>query len=221
MILKAKASARIFASLLFLSTCSPGSAAPSGRSYFFANRGACTASRLFNPDECAAAFANAAAELRDRAPHFPSNADCRSRFRLCDVTRSKETNEETTSYSPTGEISYTPIALGVEIVVSINGVEAAPTLAVDFPRRVFPFFPISQPYQNQYKETQKIRNEQRNEDILAPDHFEPLSRRLPLAGATTFTPSAVGTIEIATSKPSKSETADERRRRLKQAPLID
>lgn len=219
--LRAKASARIFASLLALAICSPGSAAPSGRSYFFANRNACAASALFNSDECAAAFANAAAELRDRAPHFRSNADCRARFRLCDIAHSRGTNDEATSYAPTEEISYTPVALGVEIVVSINGVDAAPTLAVDLPRRVFPFFPISQPYQNQHNEAEMIRSEQRNRDILAPDHFEPLSRRLPLKGASTFTPSAVGTIEVATSKPGKSETTDERRHRLKQAPLID
>jgi hypothetical protein len=210
----------LLAGAILIACCQSGAAAATlGRSYFFANRDACATSGIVSPRECAAAFANAQAQLRDRAPRFGSASECRLRFRLCDVARPETPVEDTMSYAPTEEAFFTPAALGVEIVVSAKGVEAAPTLAIETPTRIFPYYPVSRPYSPERRE-EAARPDPQNAAILPPDHFEPFAKRTPFAGATTFTASALGAIAGATHAPQKLETAEERRQRLKSAPFV-
>jgi hypothetical protein len=209
-------------------------AATLGKTYFYATRDACVAAGAFSGRECAAAFANARAQLHDRAPRFAGSGECRLHFRICEPVRveipadeaGSEGASDPMSYAPMEETAFAPSALGVEIVASRNGVVAAPTLAIETPERLFPYFPVTRPYEPT-QEGQSIaarsdganRREQQNAAILAPDHFEPFSRRRPVAGATTFTASALGAIE-ATARPG-GETPDERRMRLRNAPFVE
>ncbi len=126
------------------------------------------------------------------------------------------------SYAPVEEPSYAPSALGVEIVASPNGVEAAPTLAVETRERLFPYYPVSKVYEPEQEGRSEAargdgERERQNAAILSPDHFEPFSKRKPVAGATTFTASALGAIEASSSR----ETRDERRMRLRNAPFVE
>jgi hypothetical protein len=205
---------------MFIACFQSGAAAATlGRSYFFATRDACATSGIFSPRECAAAFTNARAQLRDRAPRFGSGGECRLQFRLCDVARPETPVEDAMSYAPAEEAFFTPTALGVEMVVSAKGVEAAPTLAIETPTRIFPYCPVSRPYSPERRE-ETAPPEPQNAAILPPDHFEPFSKRTPIVGATTFIASALGAIEGATQSPEKLETAEERRQRLKSAPFV-
>ncbi len=206
------------------------SAATLGKTYFFASRNACAASGAFSARECAAAFANAHAQLQDRAPRFSSSAECRLHFRMCELIRTEAPSEDAMSYAPAEELAYAPSALGVEIFASQNGVEAAPTLAVETRERLFPYYPVSKPYEPEQEGASMQaresvgekpgRREQQNAAILSPDHFEPFSRRKPVAGATTFTASALGAIENATSG-SGDESREARRMRLRNAPFVE
>jgi hypothetical protein len=198
----------------------PAAATTLGRSYFFVNRDACAASGVFGRRACAAAFDNARAQLRDRAPRFSSGAECRLHFRLCDLTQPEAPVEKIMSYAPSEEVSYTPIALGVELVVSAKGIEAAPTLAVEAAVRLFPFYPVSRPYQPDRQEGEEALAESQSAAILPSDHFEPFYRRMPPVGPTSFTEFALGAIETATREPVRPETIEERRRRLRSAPLV-
>ncbi|WP_363347094.1 hypothetical protein [Methylocystis echinoides] len=56
--------------------------------------------------------------------------------------------------------------------------------------------------------------------ILSPDRFVPFSKRQPFTGEVTFAAAALGDIDGATIEPA-SETREERRRRLKNAPFIE
>lgn len=205
-------------------------AATLGKTYFFATRNACAASGAFSPRECAAAFANAHAQLQDRAPRFASSAECRLHFRICEPVRTESSSGDAMSYAPAEDLAYAPSALGVEIAASPNGVEAAPTLAVETRERLFRYYPVSKPYEpEQEGASEQVRDElgergnrreQQNAAILAPDHFEPFSRRRPVAGATTFTASALGAIQEAAGGPG-DETREARRMRLRNAPFVE
>jgi hypothetical protein len=205
-------------------------AATPGKTYFFATRDACAASGAFSPRECAAAFANARAQLQDRAPRFAGSGECRLHYRICEPIRVETPSEDAMSYAPAEEVSFAPSALGVEIVASSNGVEAAPTLAVETRERLFPYYPVSKPYEAQQEGAsvqardesgeKRSRREQQNAAILSPDHFEPFSRRNPIAGATTFTASALGAIQSAAGDP-RDESREARRMRLRNAPFVE
>jgi len=204
-------------------------AATVGRTYFFATRGACVASGAFSGRECAAAFANAHAQLEDRAPRFASSADCRLHFRICEPLRlsSPSDSQDPMSFAPAEELSYAPSALGVEIVASPDGVVEAPSLAVETRERLFPYYSVSRAYEpGQEGASVHARGEaggkreQQNAAILSPDYFEPFSKRKPFVGATTFTASALGAIQGAAGDPG-NESREERRMRLRNAPFVD
>lgn len=208
--------------IFFVSFAIPGgianaAASTAGKTYFFATREACVASGAFTARECIAAFANARQQLRDRAPRFETGSDCRLRFRLCDVSREESQEDDALAYAPSEAVAYTPTALGVEIVATPKGAEAAPTLAVDTPARTFPYFPVSRRYEAQRPESAQAGADPENPAILAADRFEPFSKCKPAKGATTFVASALGAIEGATH----DESAEERRARLKAAPFIE
>ncbi len=191
-------------------------AAALGRTQFFATREACAASEAFTAQECAAAFANARMQLEDLAPKFTSIGACRQRFRLCTETRSEP--EDGGAFGDPSEMSvaFTPVALGVEMVTTPTGAAAVPTLAVDTPAGLFPYFPTSRRYTRRLETTQA----KENAAILAPDHFEPFSKRQPLGGPTTFTTSGLGVIVGSSNDESPSESVEERRARLKAAPFV-
>lgn len=208
--------------LTFPAGASGASAGTLDKTYFFATRDACMSSGVFSNRECVAAFANARAQLRDLAPHFTANSECRLHFRLCEVNRSEPQIEDAMSYAQSEDLAYTPTALGVEIVVSANGVEAAPTLAVETPTRLFPYFPVSRAYEAQKKNPPAQPNvEQENAAILSADHFEPFSKRKPFVGAMTFSTSALGAIERAAGGSETRETREARRFRLRNAPFVE
>ncbi|WP_424363014.1 DUF1190 domain-containing protein [Methylocystis parvus] len=196
-------------------------AAP-GRIYFFATREACVASAAFSARECAAAFINARAQLRDRAPRFSSAGECRIKFRMCEAAREEPQSGEAMAYAQEEDaVAYTPMALGVEMVASARGAEAAPTLAVDTRARLFPYFPVSRPYEPHRDEPAQIGAVEENPSILAPGRFEPFSKRKAIGSVTTFTASALGAIEGATHEAGPAETPEQRRARLKAAPFIE
>ncbi|MBI1980971.1 MAG: DUF1190 domain-containing protein [Methylocystis sp.] len=195
------------------------SVATSGKTYFFATQEACTASRTFTARECAAAFINAKAQLEDRAPRFESSGDCRLRFRLCEVRWIEPQQDEALAYAETDAVAFMPMALGVELIKTARGVEAAPTLAVDTPTKLFPYFPVSLTYEARM--SLQPRTEPENSAILSADRFEPFSERQPFTGATTFIPAALGAIEGATNGSASYETREERRARLKNAPFVE
>lgn len=190
-------------------------AATSGKTYFFATREACTASHAFTARECAAAFINAKAQLEDRAPRFESSGDCRLRFRLCEVRWMEPQQDQALAYAETDAVAFMPMALGVELIRTERGVEAAPTLAVDTPTKLFPYFPVSLTYEA------RMSLQLENSAILSADRFEPFSQRQPFTGATTFIPAALGAIEGAPSGSASYETREERRARLKNAPFVE
>lgn len=199
----------------------PAGAATLGKTYFFATRDACVGSGAFSARECAAAFANARAQLRDLSPRFAGSGECRLHFRICELSRDETPVEDAISYAPDERPAYVPAALGVEMIAAANGVQAAPTLAIETPTRLFPYYPVSKSYRAEPKaESVQARNEAQNAAILSPDHFEPFSRRKPVAGATTFTASALGAIEGAVSD-FRGETREERQMRLRNAPFIE
>jgi hypothetical protein len=208
------------ASLSFL-TARGASAASPGKIYFFASRIACAASGAFTERECAAAFANAREQLRDRAPRFSSAGDCRLRFRMCETSRSESGQGDAMAYAASESVAFTPLALGVEMTASAKGVLAAPTLAVDTPTRLFPYFPVSRPYEARDREPARSAQTETNAAILSADRFEPFSKRKPVAGASSFTVTVLGAIEGATQRDAASETSEERRARLKSAPFVD
>lgn len=198
-------------------------AATLGKTYFFATRDACAASGIFSPHECAMAFSNARAQVRDRAPRFAGGAECRLHFHICQIGRTEDAGGAggALSYAEAEEPVYVPTALGVEMVASANGVEAAPTLAVETPTRLFPYYPVSRVYEPEPQgQSVQAKGEQQNAAILAPDHFEPFSKRKPFAGATTFTASALGAIEGATGN-LNGESREDRRMRLRNAPFVE
>jgi hypothetical protein len=218
------ASIRLLTAFALLAFAGEGAAAPaivSGKTYFFATREACVSSGAFGARECAAAFANARLQLRDRAPRFASAAECRLKFRMCEVAvdETQAGDAEAISYAPdVASVAYTPMALGVEMVAAARGAEAAPTLAVDTRARLFPYYPVSRPYEPRREEA--IGGVVENPSILSADRFEPFSKRKLIGSVSTFTASALGAIEGAANDSDSPETPDQRRARLKAAPFI-
>lgn len=196
-------------------------AAGPGKIYFFATREACAASGAFTLRECAAAFQNARLQLRDRAPRFASASECQLKFRLCEAIRAEAREGDAMAYAPDDAAPvYTPMALGVEMIGSAKGAEAAPTLAIDMRARIFPYFPVARPYEARRDEPARLGEAQENPAILSADRFEPFPKRK-LGSVTTFTASALGAIEGATRDSDAMETPEQRRARLKAAPFVE
>lgn len=192
-------------------------AATTGKAYFFASREACIASQVFAEHECAAAFANAREQLFDLAPRFSSGGECRLRFQLCEIRGGGPQEEEAMSYAEAEEpIIYTPVALGVEMAATANGVEASPTLAVDTPAKLFPRFPVSEIYERQ----EAREDADRYGAILPADRFQPFPKRKPIDVNQVFRPFALGAVDE-TRRPASQETPAARRERLKNAPFVE
>lgn len=190
-------------------------AATLGKTYYFATREACLASGAFSARECAMAFANARAQLRDHAPRFPASGECQLHFRICQAAGPGASDED----APPDGAEYVPSALGIEMIASATGVEAAPTLAVEPQTRLFPLYPVSKSYEpEQAGQSVHAKGEQQNAAILPTDHFEPFSRRKPFAGKMTFTASALGSID---APRDGIESPEQRRLRLRMAPFVE
>jgi uncharacterized protein YgiB involved in biofilm formation len=196
-------------------------AATPGKVYFFATREACAASGAFTRQECVAAFNNAAAQLQDRAPRFASRGECRARFQLCEIRR-QPAGGDALAYAEAESMAFTPVALGVEMVATARGAEAAPTLAVETSARLFPKFPVRQVYEAQAPEPQPETNPLEGRTAILPsDHFEPFPRSQPMDVRATFSPFALGALDEAASSSAARESPAERRARLKSAPFIE
>jgi len=206
--------------LSFMALAPAAGAAP-GKTYFFATPEACAVSGAFSPRECAAAFANARLQLRDRAPRFATAAECRLKFRLCEISRAETREDDAMAYAPADAPAFTPLALGVEMIASPRGAEAAPTLAIDTRARLFSYYPVSRPYEARRVETAPFETARETPGILSADRFEPFSKRKPSGSVTTFTASALGAIEGATHDQASAETPEQRRNRLKSAPFVE
>jgi uncharacterized protein YgiB involved in biofilm formation len=207
--------------LAFAGEAAAAPAVVSGKTYFFATREACVSSGAFGARECAAAFANARLQLRDRAPRFASATECRLKFRICEAVfdETQAGDAEPIVYAPDGAgVAYTPSALGVEMVAAARGAEAAPTLAIDSRARLFPYYPVSRPYERRREEA--IGAVAQNPSILSADRFEPFAKRRLIGSVSTFTASTLGAIESAANDSDSPETPDQRRARLKAAPFI-
>ena len=185
------------------------------RPYFFASREACVVSGAFRKRDCAAAFANAEAELRDLAPTFATRADCRLKFHYCEARQIRSEGEDADS------IAYSPLALGVEMTASARGVEAAPVLAVETPPSLFPPHPVSREYLARARESSE-------DDALAYNAILPAHRFAPFpknsaAGALAkfATPAPRAEEEPPVDIASHEETPEERRARLKNAPFVE
>lgn len=203
----------------FLLAPSPAAfAATPGKIYFFATRDACVTSGAFAARDCAAAFANARAQMREKAPRFSAATECRLHFHLCEPVQGDAPVEDVLSYAPAEATAFAPMALGVEMIASAKGVEAAPTLAVETASRIFPYYPVSQSYEEKEGVSLQAKAAQERAAILAPDRFVPFSRRKPFTGEVTFAAAALGAIEGATA--SDAETREQRRLRLKSAPFV-
>lgn len=220
---RARAETTIFVAIV--AAClplSPASAATAGKTYFFATREACVASGAFTRQDCVAAFVNSSAQLRDRAPRFASNGECRERFQLCELRRDLPLDGEASAYAEAESFAYIPLALGVEMVVTARGPEAAPTLAVETSARLFPKCPVSQPYSERETETRPATPEGRTA-ILPADRFEPFPKKAPMDARAAFSPFTLGSLQQ--SEPhgggASEETPAERRARLRRAPFIE
>lgn len=199
------------AALVFAAGFAQAGPAP-GKSYFFATRDACVASGMFARRECDKAFFNARAQLRDRAPGFATGGDCRLKFRLCEMRR--------VDREEGGGVVFSPLALGVEMMVTLRGVEAAPTLAVETPPGLLPRYPVARVYAAREKEAQR-REEPGQTAILPADRFEPFSKRKPFEGAVTFNAYALGASDDDARSYAAQESPQERRERLRSAPFIE
>lgn len=209
--------------LALLSGAGGAVAATPGKTYFFASRQACAVSGAFSREECVAAFLNASAQLQDRAPHFSSSGECRARFQLCEVRREGAAGDAL-AYAETETIAYTPVALGVEMILTARGVESAPTLAVETSAKLFPKIPVARPYAPQESEAPRVeapRQGMKLTAILPADHFEPFPGRQPIDVRAAFRPFALGSLEEASPGSASEETPAQRRARLKSAPFIE
>jgi hypothetical protein len=183
----------------------PAGAVPAGKSFFFATREACAASGFFPRRECDIAFANALTELRARAPTFPSRIDCVLRFSLCERRAA-------------GEGDYAPAMLGVEIVGASSGGVAAPVLAVENPRGMFPGRSIARLY---VAPTPDLREEAAPVEIPRADRFTPF-RAVQAGGWSPFEALAADDPPPAAEMDwaKHGETPEQRRERLRNAPFI-
>ncbi|HEY8127044.1 MAG TPA: DUF1190 domain-containing protein [Methylocystis sp.] len=203
------------ACLLSFFEAEAASAALAGKAFFFASREACVASQAFTRQECASAFANAREQLLDLAPRFSSGGECRLRFQLCEISGAGPLEEEAVAYAEAEEpVAYTPVAIGVEMAATMNGVEAAPTLAIDGPAKLFPRFPVSQIYERR-------EEADRYGAILPADRFQPFPKRKPMDVRQIFRPFALGALDEGGERPVSQETPQERRERLRNAPFVE
>ena len=217
-----RASATLALALQLLAVASGGAmAATPGKIYFYATREACAASGAFTRQECVAAFLNASAQLQDSAPRFASSGACRMRFQLCEIRRQPPQDAEAMSYAETESIAYTPVALGVEMVLTARGVEAAPTLAVETSGKLFPKYPVSRPYEARTPAEPEERTLQGKSTILPADHFEPFPKRETADVRGAFSPFALGALDDNARSAAADETPAERRSRLKSAPFVE
>jgi len=190
--------------------------AAAGKAHFFATRDACIASQVFSEKECVAAFANAREQLFDLAPRFSSGGECRLRFELCEIRGGGPQDEEAMAYAETEEPTiYTPAAIGVEMSETVNGVEAAPTLAVDTTAKLFPRFPVSENYERR----EGREDAGRYGAILPADRFQPFPKRKPIDVNQVFRPFALGSV-AERRRSASQETPEARRERLKNAPFV-
>jgi hypothetical protein len=103
------------------------------------------------------------------------------------------------------------------MAATMNGVEAAPTLAIDGPAKLFPRFPVSQIY-----ERREAREEaDRYGAILPADRFQPFPQRKPMDVRQIFRPFALGALDEGGGRPVSQETPQERRERLRNAPFVE
>jgi uncharacterized protein YgiB involved in biofilm formation len=207
----------LFATMMTIAGNSPrAGAAPLGKLYFFATREACAASGVFRKSECDAAFTNAFDQLRDRAPSFASRADCQIRFRLCEPQRN-----ESATLSTSGERrSYMPLAIGIEIARAGKGAVAAPALAVEAPRGMFAAQPVSRAYVP--GELGRDPNDTVKGAATPADRVEPLSAGGALDPQRSIEASGVTNVEQKKGESSPPrETPQERRIRLRNAPLVE
>lgn len=201
--------------LLALLAADFADAAALGQSHFFATREACRASGAFHKRDCDVAFANAETELRDRAPTFPSRAECRLKFHYCEARRLAGEGEEAET------VGFSPLALGVEMVAAPRGVEAAPVLAVETPPSLFPHYPISRQYVARDKAPASDAALAYNA-ILPADRFAPFPRNSAVSAIAKFVPAApAAEEEVPVNVASHEETPEERRARLKNAPFVE
>jgi uncharacterized protein YgiB involved in biofilm formation len=188
--------------------CFEGQARPIAKSYFFATREACAASGAFRKRDCEAAFANAFVQLREQAPSFSSRIDCQLRFRLCEIRRDDAASERS------AQPIYGPVALGVEIAdTGAGAVAAAPVFAVETPPGMFPARPVSRAYENHEQNA-----------LLAPptDRFEPFSRlRAPNSNELIEASGFSAFIQEKGGGSQSRETQQDRRARLRNAPLVE
>lgn len=215
-----RASLKISPLVALLFCAEAAGAATPGRIYFFATRDACAASGSFTRQECFAAFNNAAAQLQDRAPRFASRGECRAKFQLCEIRR-QPAGGDALAYAEAETAAFTPVALGVEMMATARGAEAAPTLAVETSARLFPKFPVRQVYEAQAVEPQQEAGVEGRTAILPSDRFEPFPRNKPMDVRATFSRFALGALDEAASSSAARESPAERRARLKSAPFIE
>lgn len=207
--------------LQFLGLAGDAAAATPGKIYFFATREACAASGAFTRQECVAAFLNASAELQDRAPRFASSGECRARFQLCEIRRLDPQDGEAMAYAETQAVAYVPLALGVEMILTGRGVEAAPTLAVETSANMFPKFPVSERYAARPSPREETTAMAGQSAILPADRFQPFPKSAPIDVRATFAPFALGALDDAASSEAARESPAERRARLKSAPFVE
>ncbi|PPD46208.1 MAG: hypothetical protein CTY15_02245 [Methylocystis sp.] len=202
-------------------------AATSGKIYFFATREACAASGAFTRAECVAAFINSSALMQDRAPRFSSSSECRQRFQLCELRPAEGERSEAAAYAETDALAYAPVALGVEMILTARGVEAAPTLAVETSAQLFPRLPVSRSYEPEEATPPETKLLAGQTTILRADRFEPFPKKKPMDVQAAFSPFAAGGFEpsplreAATHDADAQESLAERRARLRRAPFIE
>jgi hypothetical protein len=198
-----------FSLTAFLSCCIESNASQAGKSHFFATREACAASGEFRKWECETAFANAAEQLYNQAPSFPSKADCQLQFRLCGRRPSESDSDA----------DYAPLALGIEIANTPEGSIAAPALAVETPAGMLPPRPVSRAFGGRRMDKSEPRNVE-----LAPrtDRFEPFFGGRVIEQRTFIRQSSFMTLAPEkTNNAPTLETLQDRRLRIKNAPFIE
>lgn len=167
-----------------------------GKSFFFATREACNAVRLFNRNECANAFANAASEVRARAPSFAVKTECVLRFALCEVDHVSG--------------HYSPIMLGVEIFDAGSGGLTEPVLGVANPPGLF------QPHTIRSLVTVVSPPSEEDPSRAASLSSSIMQPPLPSDHFVTF-----GDAQDSSETKHPVETPAQRKARLQQAPFIE
>jgi len=172
-------------------SCGAQAATGSGKSFFYASEAACRASRHFDRMQCAIAFANAAAEMRARAPRYANGVDCKIQFSVCE----REAGA-----------GYAPAMLGIEIVDSAGGL-AVPTLATQAPNGLF-----------RPRSIRRIEPPPLSETGLPQSAGAPAPAWRAEAESAPEPPPAVD--EAASKEAASKESPSARRERLRKAPFV-